>query len=105
MADKVFRIDDSGNFVPCEPTNTDLLTRDFDNEITVEIPHDESKECDAMVFKPDNKSNGTDVLRITDRKVYKTYFSSFGRNKMIIFLIGGAAFAFTLKFPGMSPVR
>lgn len=58
------------------------------------------KETDAETIS--SQKDGRKKL-MEDKEVYKTYYNSIGFAQGMVFLTSSIIFAFTLKFPGISP--
>lgn len=100
MADRVFNVS-GGDLVLTERSASE---QDIMQPVLDVTPAEESS--DALVAtvgefgKTPKKIEAPSALRITDRTVYRTYLSTIGLLNLSVFVLLGAAFAFTLKFPG-----
>ncbi|KAK8090448.1 hypothetical protein PG997_005409 [Apiospora hydei] len=91
LADDAFIINPSGHLEPYGPpprvaTGSDVTT----------LPSQESQETPT---KKTAESEQGPTKMMNDRQVYRAYFRSIGHLHMLLFFIGGIAFAFCLRFP------
>ncbi|KAF4626586.1 hypothetical protein G7Y89_g11569 [Cudoniella acicularis] len=100
IADRFLNIDESGQLKACEPSDSGLSAREDNIEPTQGSLSESPETTSDKVVKGPIISKETDTTRVTDMTVYQAYFSAIGRANMVIFFVWGAAFAFTLKFPG-----
>lgn len=100
FADRIFCINESGNLVQVKSSEAGLADKE-ENPVPECISRTHALLGNER--SPVNKGFAN-PSGISDREVYRTYFQSIGRTHMIIFIICGILFGFTLKFPGSSPV-
>ncbi len=103
MADKVFKIDQTGKLYRCSPTDNERVGNNESNndaEAASAKFSGSSRKRDASSRILTEIKGNAHAKRVTDLAVYRTYFNSIGPTHMVFFILGGIAFAFTLKFPG-----
>ncbi|KAH6666235.1 putative ATP-binding cassette transporter, partial [Halenospora varia] len=99
-ADRIFKIDETGEFRLCDPKDFPQLRKEDDNATTQATGPEDSLATNGKITKV-FKSGDEDTASLSDKAVYQTYFSAIGQANMLIFFILGAVFAFTMKFPNV----
>ena len=66
--------------------------------VSPKAPNVDETDAETISLKIDGRKR-----LMEDKEVYKTYYNSIGFAQGMVFLISSIIFAFTLKFPGISP--
>ena len=101
MADKVYRIDETGHLCPSEFVDSEQVHGDEGLETTLDHEVEKSAVTTGRPPQPSEQSGQASATRMADSSVYRTYFQSVGRLHTILFFVCGVFFAFCLKFPDL----
>ncbi|KAI1128256.1 putative ATP-binding cassette transporter [Nemania abortiva] len=100
FADAVLRIE-NGSLVLYRFPDSDYKEDEQPDSSTEAQKPEVSSGALSPPQKTEKKPKAAQKLMIADRQVYRTYFGSIGATHLIVFLVFGVAFAFTLRFPGI----